>query len=387
MEGLAPDALVPDALTPDALATRAGPPAYDASLADHGLEAKEFRGLTYPLGDHAPGYGEYFAIAPGLGWTRLPVPGPLDHINIWLLDDCDEQGDGVAIVDTGLYMPESTDAWKSLFASGLQGRRITRVFVTHFHPDHVGAAGWLCRRFGIGLWMNRTEWLMARMLTSDVRAEPPAEALDQMRMAGWDDARIEQMRQKGWGNFARMVSEVPVSHTRLDDGADVAIGARTWTVMTGGGHTPEHACLVDREGQVVIAGDQILPRITSNVSVMTSEPHADPLREWLDSIAKFRAALSGDELILPAHGFPFTGVHARLDALRDGHIDRLNVLEDALKQRAMRAVDTFSILFAREVDDTVYGIATGEAMAHLRYLECAGRATCTVRDGVGWYSA
>ncbi|MFN3475661.1 MAG: MBL fold metallo-hydrolase [Blastomonas sp.] len=371
----------------DGLTARSGPPAYDASLADHGMEAREFRGLTYPLGDHAPGYGEYFAIAPGLGWTRLPVPGPLDHINIWLLDDKDEHGDGVAIVDTGLYMPASTDAWKKLFAEGLAGRRITRVLATHFHPDHIGAAGWLCRRFGVRLWMNRTEWLMARMLTTDVRAEPPAEALDQMRLAGWDEDRVEQMRLKGWGNFARMVSEVPISFVRLEDQADVSIGERRWTVMTGGGHTPEHVCLVDRIGQVVIAGDQILPRITSNVSVMTSEPDADPLREWLDSIAKFRTALTGDELILPAHGFPFTGVHARLDALREGHIDRLNVLEAALRKQDMRAVDTFGILFAREVDDTVYGIATGEALAHLRYLECAGRATCTVREGVGWYSA
>lgn len=376
-----------DDQNPAGLAQRSGPPAYDASLADHGLEAKEFRGLTYPLGDHAPGYGDYFAIAPGLGWTRLPVPGSLDHINIWLLDDRDEHGDGVAIVDTGLYMPVTTDAWKKLFAEGLAGRRITRVFCTHFHPDHVGAAGWLCRKHNVRLWMNRTEWLMARMLTSDVRAEPPAEALNQMRLAGWDEARIEAMRLKGWGNFARMVSEVPISHVRLEDGADVVIGDRTWTVMTGGGHTPEHVCLVDRDGQVVIAGDQILPRITSNVSLMTSEPLSDPLREWLESIAKFRSALTGDELILPAHGFPFTGVHARLDALADGHIDRLNVLEAELKTREMRAVDTFSILFARAVDDSVYGIATGEALAHLRYLECAGRAKCTVRDGVGWYSA
>jgi len=373
--------------TPAGLEERSGPPAYDASLADHGLEAKEFRGLTYPLGDHAPGYGEYFAIAPGLGWTRLPVPGSLDHINIWLLDDRDEHGEGVAIVDTGLYMPVSTDAWKKLFAQGLDGRRITRVFVTHFHPDHVGAAGWLCRRFGVRLWMNRTEWLMARMLTSDVRAEPPAEALDQMRMAGWDATRVEELRKRGWGNFARMVADVPISHVRLDDGAEVTVGERIWSIMTGGGHTPEHACMVDRTGQVVIAGDQILPRITSNVSLMTSEPTADPLREWLDSIARFRAALTGDELILPSHGFPFTGVHARLDALAAGHIDRLDVLEAELRTREMRAVDTFAILFARKVDDTVYGIATGEALAHLRYLECAGRAQCTVRDGVGWYSA
>ena len=131
-----------DDQNPAGLAQRSGPPAYDASLADHGLEAKEFRGLTYPLGDHAPGYGDYFAIAPGLGWTRLPVPGSLDHINIWLLDDRDEHGDGVAIVDTGLYMPVTTDAWKKLFAEGLAGRRITRVFC-HPFPSRSCRCRWL----------------------------------------------------------------------------------------------------------------------------------------------------------------------------------------------------------------------------------------------------
>jgi glyoxylase-like metal-dependent hydrolase (beta-lactamase superfamily II) len=154
-----------------------------------------------------------------------------------------------------------------------------------------------------------------------------------MRQAGWDDRRLDEMRARGWGNFARMVAPLPIGHVRMEDGSEVQIGERRWTVMTGGGHTPEHACLIDKPGQVVIAGDQILPRITSNVSIMASEPTADPLREWLDSIAKFRAALTGDELILPAHGFPFTGVHARLDALAEGHHDRLDALEAALKER------------------------------------------------------
>lgn len=363
------------------------PPAYDASLADHGLEAAEFRGLTYPLGDHAPEPGTLFELAPGIGWTRLPVPGALNHINIWLLDDEDEHGPGVAIVDTGLYMPVSTDAWKALFAGDLDGRRVTRVIVTHFHPDHVGAAGWLCRKHGVQLWMNRTEWLMARMLSSDVRDEPPAEAIEEMRHAGWSEERLAAFRKRGWGNFARAVSDVPVGHVRLEDGESYRIGGRDWTVLTGGGHTPEHVCLYDRAGKIVIAGDQILPRITSNVSLMTSEPAGNPLGEWLDSIARFRAELDGDELVLPAHGLPFTGVHERLDVLASGHHERLDALEAALKTKRLRAVDTFGLLFAREVDDNVYGIATGEARAHLRYLERAGRARCTVEDGVGWYSA
>ena len=364
-----------------------GPPAYDASLADHGFDAKAFKGLVYPLGDHAPEYGRLFPIAPGIGWTRLPVPGSLNHINIWLLDDEDEHGDGIAIVDTGLFFPPSIEAWKNLIAGDLAGKRITRVICTHFHPDHIGNAGWLCNKFKVELWMNRTEWLMARMLTTDKRDEPPREAFAQMRHAGWDEDRLTKMREQGWGNFARIVSNVPVSLNRIDDGNDIRIGSREWSSITGGGHTPEHMSLLDKAGKIIISGDQILPRITSNVSIMLTEPNANPLAEWLEGIAKFRAILTGEELVLPAHGFPFTGVHERLDALASGHHKQLAMLEEAIRKKPLRATDTFGVLFERKVDDSVYGIATGEAMAHLRYLERDGRAICTVKDGVGWYSA
>ena len=269
----------------------------------------------------------------------------------------------------------------------LKGKRITRVFVTHFHPDHVGMAGWLCYKQKVRLWMNRTEWLMARMLTSDIREEPPQEAIEQMRYCGWSDERLEGFKKGGWGRFAKAVSPVPIGHVRLEDNQLVTIGHRKWRMITGGGHTPEHVCLYDEDNGVLIAGDQILPRITSNVSFMTSEPTANPLGEWLDSISKFRKKISKETLILPAHGEPFTGAHKRLDRLAEGHHEGLDRLEDALKEKEMRAVDTFGVLFARAIDDSVYGLATGEAMAHLIYLVEMGRASVDVRDGVGWFKS
>jgi glyoxylase-like metal-dependent hydrolase (beta-lactamase superfamily II) len=365
------------------MATKATPD-YDASLADHGFEAKEFKGLTYPLGDHAPTYGEIYPIAPDIGWTRMPVPGNLAHINLWLLGE-DEAG--YALVDTGLFMPPTIEQWKAMFASNLADRELKRIFVTHFHPDHVGCAGWLSNKFKVPVWMNRTEWLMARMLIADQADQPPEDVLNNRRFAGFDEERIDAVRKRGWGGFARAVSRLPTGHVRMDDGQVIRVGQRDWTVMTGGGHTPEHACLVDFDNGMIIAGDQILPRITSNVSVMDSEPNADPLGEWLDSIAKFRAALPADMLVLPAHGEPFTGVHVRLEKLASGHHERLDKLEAALRQTEMRAVDTFALLFDREIDETVYGLATGEAQAHLRYLHFAGRIKCEIRDGVGWYHA
>lgn len=351
----------------------------DISLTD--TEPTSHRGLTYPWGRRAPEQGELIEIVQGVDWARLPVPGSLKHINVWVLDD----GDGVALVDTGLNLPVAREAWEALFAGPLAGRVVTRIICTHFHPDHIGLAGWLCERFGVRLWMTRGEWLFARMLTLDVRDAPPPEASAAQRAAGWSEERIASEQAKGWGRFASAVSPVPISIVRMKDEDVIPIGDRRWRVVTGNGHSPEHACLVDDAGGVMIAGDQVLPRITSNVSLSLSEPEGDPLGDWLDSIEKFKA-LDPGLLVLPSHGEPFTGLHARLDVLVKGHHGRLDALVKRLAE-PKRAVDCFPILFGRAIDDRVYGLATGEAMAHLRHLEVTGRAVREVRDGVFWYRA
>jgi glyoxylase-like metal-dependent hydrolase (beta-lactamase superfamily II) len=353
-------------------------PAPDASLAP---EPTTHRGLTYPLGRRVPGGGELIEIAPGIGWARLPVPGSLNHINVWAVND----GDGVALVDTGLNIPPAREAWEALFAGALAGRSVTRIIVTHMHPDHVGLAGWLCERWGVRLWMTRGEWLFARTLSLDARAAPPPEAAAYQRAAGWSEERLAAAAAKPWNFFASAVSPVPLGIVRMQDGDELAIGTRNWRVVVGNGHSPEHACLVDEAGGVMIAGDQVLPRITSNVSLSLSEPEGDPLGDWLASIAKLRR-LPADLLVLPAHGEPFTGLHARLDALAAGHAGRLDALHQHLEE-PRRAVDCFRILFGRAIDDNVYGLATGEALAHLRRLEVEGRAVRQVREGVHWFRA
>jgi glyoxylase-like metal-dependent hydrolase (beta-lactamase superfamily II) len=352
----------------------------DVSLTDPG-EAYSHKGLTYPLGRTVPETGQLIELAYGVGWARLPIPGALKHINVWVLED----GEGVALVDTGLDIAPCREAWEALFEGPLQGRAVTRVIVTHFHPDHLGLAGWLTGRFDVPMWMTREEWLFARMLTTDVREAPPREAFAYWRAAGWDQERIGAEAAKGWGRFAAMVSPVPVSFVRMRDGDALRIGDRTWRVLIGNGHCPEHACLIDDSGGVMIAGDQVLPRITSNVSLSLSEPEADPLGDWLSSIEKLHA-LPDSLLVLPSHGEPFTGLHARLEALDHGHRDRLDALHEKLAE-PKRAVDCFPTLFARKIEDNMFGLATGEAMAHLRRLAVEGRAVRELRDGVHWYRA
>ena len=338
-------------------------------------------GLVYPFGDRAPQTGELIAVAPGVHWWRLPMFGPLKHVNGYIL-----QGeDGVTLVDTGFNSDAGVAAWRGLLAGPLGGATVTQVLCTHYHPDHVGLAGWLCRQHDAPLVMTRTEWLQVRMLTADSRDDMPEEMVAFWRAAGWDDAQIAHASQRGWGNFQRIVSRLPLSFRRIAEGDVLRIGDTDWEVVVGSGHSPEHACLLDRERGILIAGDQVLPRISSNVSLGVSEPEGDPLGDWLASIAKLRT-LPDDLLVLPGHGEPFTGLHVRLDQLDAEHTGRLDAVAAFLATPA-RAVDCFGQLFRRPIGPDVIGMATGEALAHLRHLEVTGRAVREVRDGIWWYSA
>lgn len=291
----------------------------------------------------------------------------------------------MSIVDAGLDIQPTRGAWDALFAGPLAGRRVARVLVTHFHPDHLGLAGMLCARDCAPLLMTRTEWLMGRWLRADIADAPPAEALAYWRLAGWSEEEIAAEAAKGWGRFASAVAPFPTSFIRLAEGGIVTLGGRTWRVVVSRGHSPEHAALVDEAAGVMIAGDAVLPRISPNVSLPLMEPDSDPLSDWLASMDRL-LQLPPDLLVLPSHGEPFTGLHARAAAIRDAHLGRLDALHERLAA-PRRAVDCFSVLFGRAIDERSRGLATGEALAHLRRLEVEGRACRDMRDGVAWWSA
>lgn len=351
------------------------------ALTDLETAAREERGLTYPFGP-PPGSGEAVEIGAGVLWMRLAMPIALNHINVYAIRD----GDGWVLVDTGLNLPGSREAWEDLLAGPLGGASVTRVICTHMHPDHIGLAGWLCGRFGAPLVMTRLEYVTARMLISDTGQPAPETGADFYRAAGWDTVQLDAYRT-GYGQFGKVVSPMPAGYTRMREGDRLSIGGQDWRVVVGEGHSPEHACLWREADGIVLGGDQILPRISSNVSVWPTEPGADPLGDWLESLERMKTVFPDDVLVLPSHGEPFRGVQARLDALIRGHRTALKRLERALLTPC-RAVDVFPALFARPVGDGVRGMATGESLAHLNYLLHRGRATRTRdADGVDWWTA
>jgi len=338
--------------------------------------------LVYPF-EAPPARGRTIEVAPGVHWIRMALPYALNHINLWALDD----GDGWALVDTGVSTEETASTWRELFANAPDQRPLTRVFVTHMHPDHVGMAGWLTRKFGVRLWMTRLEYLTCRVTAADTGREAPPDAIAHYRGAGWSDAAIESYRVR-FGNFGKHIHALPDSYRRLQDGDTLRIGANDWRVVVGNGHSPEHACLYCPALKVLISGDQVLPRISSNVSVYPIEPDANPMADWLDSLAKLKREVPDDVLVLPAHNECFRGLHARIDSLANGQELALKRLRRTLKD-PKRAVDVFSALFARpigEADVPLLGMATGEGVACLNYLLHRGEVQRDVdAAGVAWY--
>jgi len=352
----------------------------DSELPEDAGEARRAP-LVYPF-ETRPEPGQAMEVAPGVFWIRMSLPFQLDHINVWALKD----GDGWTVVDTGVPMPDTKEAWRGLFAGLFEGRPVKRVIGTHMHPDHIGLAGWIAKKHDCRLWMTRLEYVTCRMLIADTGRDAPEEGDRFYTACGWTEAQIDHWRVR-FGGFGKAVHRLPDSYRRIEDGETILIDGREWTVVVGNGHSPEHACLWRPEDGVMISGDQVLPKISSNVSVWPTEPDADPLSDWLESLAKLKRVLPADVLVLPSHGDPFHGLHTRLDALNRGHERSLLRLEKLLGE-PKRVIDVFGALFARPVGEGMLGLATGESVAHLNCLLRRGRAAAeTDASGVTWWRA
>jgi glyoxylase-like metal-dependent hydrolase (beta-lactamase superfamily II) len=351
--------------------------------------------LHYPFSETLPGSGRALQVAPGIKWLRMGLPFALDHINLWLLrDEMDDAGgpgkkiEGWTVVDCCISRPESKAQWEEIFANELDGLPILRVIVTHMHPDHIGLAHWLCERWSTPnhaclLWISATDFNAARVASHSTTGFGGEAAARFFAAHGLVDAdSLEKIRGRA-GYYPSMVPDVPTRYVRLMDGKTVHIGAgkarASWRCISGYGHAPEHIALYCESLGVLVSGDMVLPRISTNVSVYDLEPEADALTLFLESIDKFMP-LPAETLVLPSHGKPFRGLHTRIAQLHDHHRDRLAEVVDACAASPASAADIVPVMFKRPLDLHQMTFAMGEALAHLHALWLGGQLVRRLHD-------
>ncbi len=332
-------------------------------------KAMEAAPLVFPF-PAPPGRGEAFEVAPGVLWARIPLPFRLDHVNIYFLDD----GEGWAVVDTGIDNEKARAAWDALLAGPLAGRRLTRLVVTHMHPDHIGLAGWLTERFDIPLLTSQTAYIECLNLSlAPGKLQAPVYRDFYLRN-GLDEATTALIATMGH-DYLGMVAPLPPTFDRLVAGDRLTIGRRNFDVLAGDGHAPEQLMLFNDEDRVFLAADQALAKISPNVSVSAMSPRDDPLGLYLRSLAALKAALPADSLALPGHQLPFYGLHERVDELTAHHAARCEALMRACREKPHQAAELLPVLFTRELDPHQMGFAFSELLAHVNYLLDRGALT------------
>jgi glyoxylase-like metal-dependent hydrolase (beta-lactamase superfamily II) len=345
------------------------------------MDGTEPVGLRFPW-ERPPGPGEAIEVAEGILWLRLPLPMKLDHVNVYALDE----GDGWTIVDTGMDRASSRETWDALLAGPLGGKPVVRVVITHHHPDHIGLLGWFAAR-GPEVWATRLGWTLARMLQLDHNDVPPPEQLAFRRRAGMPRDMLEKFAAERPFNFSTCTAPIPLGYRAITDGARLRLGGRDWAVHFGHGHAPDHATFWSADGTLVLAGDQVIPGISSNIGVYPSEPEADPLAEWLESCARLRRVAGGtDPLVLPGHKLPFRGVGFRLTQLIENHEGALERVLAALSRGPRTAAELFEPIFRRQIGGSQYGLALAESVAHMNHLYRAGRVSRRLCGGAWIYA-
>jgi len=322
-----------------------------------------------------PANAELLEVVSGIYWLRMPLPLALNHINLYLLDE----GDGWTLIDTGMQTNETKLLWQQLFDRYFVDKPLKQIVVTHMHPDHVGLAGWLSEKWRCPIYMTQVEYFAVRAYTANTPVSWQSESF--YRHCGLADDYIEFMHKRQ--GFSQLVSPMPGAYKQLYDGQSITLGNREWTVIVGSGHSFAHACLYNEKEGLLLAGDQIIARISSNVGVTATEPDASPLHDWYASLDRL-TFLRSDTLVMPAHNKPFYGLHVRAKEIIQHHEYQLNVVLDCC-QTAKKVVDLLKPLFGREIGFFEMSLAIGEAKAHLHMLIDRQQIQITTLDGVDTY--
>ena len=330
-----------------------------------------------------PETGKLYQITEGVFWFPMPLPmmGP-DYVNCYILED----GQDIALVDTGANMGDCKQIWENILHENFPKRRISNIYVTHHHPDHIGLAGWLCEKYGTEMICSRTAYLMAKMLSLDVheKVSPSTELF--WRQAGMSPEMLEEKLSSRPFNFGDGVTPLEKGFIRLIENEIIMINGVDWTVRMGNGHAPEHATFWSNELNLVLAGDQVLAGISSNLGVYPTEPNADTVGDWIVSCEKFLEVARDEHVVLPGHGRPFTGLPKRLVQLIENHRSALKRIKQDLNSSSKTAVELFKTIFKRDINQREYMLALHEAVGHVNHLYQTGMVYRNVRsDGAYIY--
>jgi glyoxylase-like metal-dependent hydrolase (beta-lactamase superfamily II) len=314
-----------------------------------------------------PESGHVQSVAEGILWLRMPLPFSLDHINLYLLDDGEH---GYALIDTGIGTKRVEQIWDELLAK--LNKPISKIIVTHMHPDHIGMAGYLVEKLRVPLYMSQAEYFVGRALSAGARGASDWQDDEYLVRCGMSSEYVAQAKQnrKGGKGIGDVVRPIPLQFERLQEGSVLTIGEGEWRVIIGRGHSPEHVCLYSEEREILISGDHVLPDISPNIGVYSTEPNANSLAQYLSTLPQF-LSLSKSALVLPSHKQPFHGLHTRVNELIEHHQRHLTQLREFCQQ-AKNINDCLPLLFKRELNSHNMFFAIAEAFSHLNYLYFAG---------------
>ena len=207
-----------------------------------------------------PKFGELTQIASDLYWAHFELPFRLNHVNLFLMDT----PNGILILDAGLKSDHSEGHWEALINGPLKSKKIAGLLITHYHPDHIGMAGWLQNKLDIKCYTSEKELFTAKTF----RSMPDDKYADIFRnvfvRAGMSE---EDIIAKGPATrlYKNRVYELPEFEI-IKSGHEIESNDGNWLVRTDSGHSPEHISLLDKKRQLYLSGDFLLPRISPNIS-------------------------------------------------------------------------------------------------------------------------
>ncbi|GGC79676.1 MBL fold metallo-hydrolase [Chelatococcus reniformis] len=333
--------------------------------------------LKFPIAV-APEPGVPLEVAPGVLWVRFQLPFRLNHVNVYLIDD----GNGWAVLDAGIANDATRQVWEALVSGPLAGRPLTRLIVTHHHPDHIGLAGWLSERFGLKLLMSQTEYLEGQNIALNPGAMETGPYRQFYVEHGLDETTTKVVLKQGHG-YLRMVTPLPPTFRRLVGGDRIKIGGRRFEVLSGGGHSPEQIMLYAPDDNFFLGADQVMAKITPNVSVWAVDPEGDPLGLYRRSLKELKAHIPNGTLVLPGHNLPFYGLHERADALEEHHVQRCDLILSACGAKPHSVAELVPVMFPRVLDPHQMSFAFSEVLAHVNYLLNEERLEWNEADGDG----